>query len=109
MKKEFEKGEKYRPTVEILKVKKGWPTVIKMSGMQMRLQHPDQYTGHKKNNHKEERKKEVVYVVMVDGSPEKVFANKETAEKYRIFASNGERDLLKHIFVEERRVNRRKL
>lgn len=28
----FEKGERYRPVVKVLKVKKGIPTVVEMSG-----------------------------------------------------------------------------
>lgn len=41
----FYKGKIYRPIVTILKMKKGEPTVIKVSGRVYRLVHPDQYRG----------------------------------------------------------------
>ena len=36
-------GDTYRPIVTILKVKKGLPTVIKVSGQEYILRHKDQY------------------------------------------------------------------
>ena len=42
-----EKGDKYRPVVEIIKTKGGLPTVIKVSGEEYILRHKDQYTGGK--------------------------------------------------------------
>ena len=41
--KQRNKGDKYRPVVEIIKTKGGLPTVIKVSGQTYTLQHPDQY------------------------------------------------------------------
>ena len=38
-----EVGDTYRPIVHILKVKNGWPTVIKVSGEEYILRHKDQY------------------------------------------------------------------
>ena len=38
-----QKGDKYRPIVEIIKTKNGVPTVIKVSGNEYQLRHPDQY------------------------------------------------------------------
>lgn len=43
MTRTFEKGDKYRPTVTITKVKKDVPTVIEMSGRRYVLVHEDQY------------------------------------------------------------------
>ena len=42
-----QKGDKYRPVVTILKVKKGLPTVIKVSGQIYVLRHEDQFGGGK--------------------------------------------------------------
>ena len=44
-----QKGDRYRPIVTILKTKKGIPTVIKVSGHQYVLQHPNQYKRGGKN------------------------------------------------------------
>lgn len=38
-----QRGDKYRPVVTILKMKKGVPTVIKVSGRTYILRHEDQY------------------------------------------------------------------
>ena len=43
MTRKFEKGDKYRPTVTITKVKKDVPTVIEMSGRRYMLVHENQY------------------------------------------------------------------
>lgn len=43
MTRTFEKGEKYRPTVTVTKVKNDTPTVIEMSGRRYVLVHEDQY------------------------------------------------------------------
>lgn len=40
-----QKSDRYRPIVTILKVKKGLPTVIKVSGQEYILRHKDQYQG----------------------------------------------------------------
>ena len=45
MTRKFEKGDKYRPTVTVNKVKKDIPTVIEISGRQYILVHKDQYKG----------------------------------------------------------------
>ena len=42
-----EVGDTYRPIVHILKVKKGKPTVIKVSGEEYVLRHKDQFRGRK--------------------------------------------------------------
>lgn len=39
MPRKFEKGEKYRPAVTVLKAKNGKPTVIKVSGKRYVLDH----------------------------------------------------------------------
>lgn len=39
------KGERYRPIVKILKVKKEVPTVIEVSGHRYVLKHENQYPG----------------------------------------------------------------
>lgn len=39
--KERQAGEKYRPVVEILKMKKGLPTKIRVSGQEYSLLHAD--------------------------------------------------------------------
>ena len=41
--RKFEKGEKYRPTVTVTKVKKDVPTVVEMSGRRYVLEHADQF------------------------------------------------------------------
>ena len=41
----FTVGEKYRPIVQILKIKKDIPTKIKVSGREYILTHKDQYKG----------------------------------------------------------------
>lgn len=41
--RKFEKGDKYRPTVTVTKVKKDVPTVIELSGRRYALVHEDQY------------------------------------------------------------------
>ena len=43
MTRTFEKGDKYRPIVNVVKVKKDIPTVIEMSGRRYVLVHKDQY------------------------------------------------------------------
>lgn len=45
----FEKGDKYRPTVTITKVKKDVPTVVEMSGRRYTLEHKDQFKWGKRN------------------------------------------------------------
>jgi len=45
MSRKFTKGEMYRPRVHILKVKKGVPTVLKISGKRYVLEHKDQFKG----------------------------------------------------------------
>ena len=42
MTRKFEKGERYRPTVTVVKVKKDVPTVVEMSGRRYILEHKDQ-------------------------------------------------------------------
>lgn len=42
-----QRGDKYRPIVTVLKVKKGLPTVIKVSGQIYVLRHADQFGGGK--------------------------------------------------------------
>jgi hypothetical protein len=37
------RGDKYRPVVTVLKVKKGVPTVIRVSGREYVLRAPDQF------------------------------------------------------------------
>lgn len=41
------KGERYRPIVQILKMKKGIPTVIRVSGHEYALRPENQYSGGK--------------------------------------------------------------
>lgn len=41
--RKFVKGDKYRPTVKVLKVKKDVPTVIEASGRRYVLEHQDQF------------------------------------------------------------------
>lgn len=48
MKRELKKGDTYRPIVHIKKVKKGLPTVLKVSGRRYVLEHKDQFKGAKK-------------------------------------------------------------
>lgn len=48
MKREFIKGESYRPRVHIKKVKKGTPTVLKISGRRYILDHKDQFQNTRK-------------------------------------------------------------
>lgn len=43
--RKFEKGEKYRPTVTVTKVKKEVPTVVEMSGRRYVLEHKDNFRG----------------------------------------------------------------
>lgn len=43
MTRKFEKGETYRPKVSVIKVKKGLPTVVEMSGRRYILVHEHQY------------------------------------------------------------------
>ena len=42
-------GDTYRPIVHIKKVKKGVPTILKVSGRRYILEHKDQYKGGKNN------------------------------------------------------------
>jgi hypothetical protein len=41
-------GHKYRPVVTVVKVKKGVPTVIRVSGREYVLRSPDQFNQRKK-------------------------------------------------------------
>jgi len=41
-------GDKYRPVVTVLKVKKGVPTIIRVSGREYVLRTPDQFNRRKK-------------------------------------------------------------
>lgn len=43
MTRKFTKGEKYRPTVTVTKVKKDVPTVVEMSGRMYVLEHENQF------------------------------------------------------------------
>ena len=43
--RKFEKGEKYRPTVTVTKVKNDVPTVVEMSGRRYVLEHKDNFRG----------------------------------------------------------------
>ena len=49
MKRNFTKGEVYRPRVHIKKVKNGKATVIRVSGEGYILRHKDQFKGGKQN------------------------------------------------------------
>ena len=42
------RGDKYRPVVTVLKVKKGVPTVIRVSGREYVLRTPDQHGNRKR-------------------------------------------------------------
>lgn len=48
MARKFKKGERYRPIVTVVKVKKDVPTVLKVSGRRYVLEHKDQFKGVKK-------------------------------------------------------------
>jgi len=41
------KGDRYRPVVTVLKVKKGVPTIIRVSGREYVLRTPDQFNQRK--------------------------------------------------------------
>lgn len=46
--KQRKKGDKYRPVVTVLKVKRGLPTKIMVSGQEYALIHKNQYRGVRK-------------------------------------------------------------
>jgi len=50
-----QKGDRYRPIVTVLKLKKSVPTVIRVSGREYVLRTPDQFNQRKKGAVKRER------------------------------------------------------
>lgn len=51
--KQRKKGDKYRPVVTVLKVKRGLPTKIMVSGQEYALIHENQYKGVRKCEERE--------------------------------------------------------